>query len=192
MNGIDVSAYQGEIDWAAVKASGQVDFAYAKASEGASFTDEQYARNAQKCREAGMLFGAYHYFRFDTQVSAQSSHFLNVAQVKRGDLVPMVDVEEGLGGIAMLAGFLGMLQEALKVMPIVYTYPAFWEGTMGGSDALAGHPLWIAEYNDDEAPTLPAGWKTWRLWQYSDKGQVAGIAGKVDLDRSNGELLVVP
>jgi len=193
VNGIDVSAYQSQPDWAAVKRSGRVQFVYAKATEGASFIDEQYARNSQKCREHAIAFGAYHFFRFDVDAAAQAANFLRVAAIRRGDLVPAADVESGQGGAGALATFLELVEREIKTAPIIYTNAAFWEGPMGGTDAFAGrYPLWIAQYNDDPAPALPAGWKAWKLWQYSSSGSVPGITGDVDLDRSNGDLLQVP
>ena len=57
---------------------------------------------------------------------------------------------------------------------------------MGGTDAFSGHPFWVAEYNNDDAPTLPNGMTQWVLWQYSSSGTIPGIAGRVDLDKLNG------
>jgi len=193
VNGIDVSAYQSRPDWATVKRSGLVQFAYAKATEGAGFIDEQYARNARICREQAIAFGAYHVFRFDVDAAAQASNFLRTAAIKPGDLAPAADVESGQGSAGALATFLELVEREIKTAPIIYTNAAFWEGTMGGTDAFAGrYSLWIAQYDDAPAPTLPAGWKAWRLWQYASTGNVPGIAGDVDLDRSNGDLVRVP
>jgi lysozyme len=194
MTGIDVSTYQGDIDWAAVKASGKAGFAYAKATEGTAFTDDRFAHNYATMKLRNVPRGAYHFFRFAADPVAQADHFLNAVPLERGDLLPMVDVEvsDGVSDIGAmvqsLAAFLQRVEGRLggKRM-VIYTGYAFWGAAMGGSDAFSGHPLWIAEYNDGAAPALPNGWNAWAIWQYSDAGSIPGIGGNVDMDRLNGE-----
>lgn len=193
--GIDVSSYQGFIDWAAVSSSGEVAFAYTKATEGVSVSDSQFARNWQVLSQRREIKrGAYHFFHFTSDPVAQANFFLAAANFQAGDLLPMVDVEvnDGVTDITqcvnILSQFLDCVERALggkKV--IVYTSYGFWNGSMNGSDAFSGHPLWIAEYNSDNAPTLPNGWNDWVIWQYESNGQINGITGDVDMDRLNGD-----
>lgn len=190
LHGLDCSTYQGQVDWAAVKDSGQVDFAFSKATEGVNEIDDQFARNAQVCRERGIAFGAYHFFHPDIDGESQARHFITVAKPAVGNLVPMVDVEIDSGCsadaiIAQLAKFTRYCEGILKTKIIIYTDYGFWNDNVAGSDAYSGHPLWIAEYNHDVAPTLPSGWHNWTIWQHCSTGQVPGITGDVDLDVLN-------
>jgi lysozyme len=194
--GIDISTFQGTIDWGAVAQSKKVDFAYAKATEGETFADDQFARNWQTMKLRSVPRGAYHFFRFAGDPIRQADHFISVVQPEKGDLLPMVDVEvdDGVKSIdakvGALASFIGRVEKALGGRRmVIYTGYGFWNGSMGGSDAFSGHPLWIAEYNSDLQPALPAGWNSWSIWQYSDAGSIPGIAGNVDLDRLNGDTL---
>lgn len=190
LSGIDVSVYQGQIDWAAVKDSGSVDFAYAKATEGANEIDPAFARNQQVCAERGIPFGAYHFFHPEIDGETQARHFLTVAKPKVGQLIPMVDVEIDSGCspaeiIEQLAKFDRYCEGILKAKIIIYTDYGFWQSNVNGSDAFSGHQLWIAEYNHDKQPTLPNGWSDWAIWQHSSSGSVPGIVGDVDLDVLN-------
>lgn len=196
MKGIDISTFQGTIDWGAVAQSQQIGFAYVKATEGGSFVDDQFARNWKTSALRGVPRGAYHFFRFAIDPLKQADHFVSVISPTKGDLLPMVDVEVDDGVISVdakvdaLSTFIVRVEKALGGRHmVVYTGYGFWNGSMGGSDAFSGHPLWIAEYNDDAAPALPAGWNDWLIWQYSDAGRVPGINANVDLDRLNGESL---
>jgi lysozyme len=196
VKGIDISTFQGTIDWAAVSQSKQVDFAYAKATEGETFTDDRFERNWQTMKLRNVPRGAYHFFRFKGDPVRQADHFLSVIDPQKGDLLPMVDVEvdDGIGNIETkvnaLSGFINRVEKALGgSRMVIYTGYGFWNASMGGSDAFSGHPLWIAEYNNDPVPVLPAGWKNWLIWQFSDAGHIPGISGSVDVDRLNGDTL---
>lgn len=194
IHGIDVSGYQTNVDWAAVKESGLVGFVYAKATEGLHETDDQFARNAQVCAERQIPFGAYHFFHPEEDGEAQARHFMQtVAMPKIGQLLPMVDVEIDSGCsaqqiVTQLARFTHYCESVLNHRLVIYTDLGFWNGSVNGSDAFSGHPLWIAEYNSDAAPTLPGGWNTWAIWQYTSSATVPGISGQVDMDILNPSL----
>ncbi|MDE2098141.1 MAG: glycosyl hydrolase family 25 [Patescibacteria group bacterium] len=194
IRGADISSYQGQVDFAAVKASGQIDFIFAKATEGISEVDPQFARNKVVCAERGIPFGAYHFFHPSEDPKAQALHFLRslqsrVAGVQPPELRPMVDVEidEGCSAaqiVSALKAFLATLG-ALGRSVLIYTDYGFWNDNVGGSSAFPDHLLWLAEYNNDAEPTLPGGWTDWVLWQHTASGHVDGISGDVDLDLLN-------
>ena len=98
VRGIDVSSYQGDIDWPTIAKQG-VDFAYVKATEGSSFTDERFEANLRGAREAGLLVGAYHFFSFESRGRSQAEHIVATVPAD-GDLLPVaIDVEPtGLQG----------------------------------------------------------------------------------------------
>lgn len=195
-NGIDVSDFQPGIDWGAVKASGQVQFVYSKASEGDGFVGDTFVPNHDACKAHGIPFGPYHFFRPYVDPIAQANHFLAAINGYNGQLLPMVDVEvtdgasyEGI--IASLAKFNQTVEAKIGKRIIIYTDYGFWNGSMNGTDAFSGHFLWIAEFNQDDQPTLPNGWNDYVIWQHADNGSIPGIEGDVDLDRLNGDDLGV-
>jgi len=196
MDGIDVSRFQGTIDWAAVKATGSVDFVIAKATEGLSLVDDQFARNLSVCKERGIPIGAYHFFHPHSDPKAQADHFLSVVDVDDLDILPAVDVE--LSDNVAQAGIVQALSTFIQAIEkktngkrmLLYTFYSFWNDTMHGSDAFSGHPLWLAEYNQDPSPTLPLGFSNYAIWQYSKTGNIDGIAGDVDLNRLSSDSLL--
>jgi len=181
--GIDVSHYQGRIDWRTVEGDG-VGFAFVKATEGTSFVDPAFRRNWNALGETRILRGAYHRFRPGRDAVAQAEHFLAVAPVADGALPPVLDVEatDGVSDARLVRGvraWLAAVERRTGVRPVVYTKPAFRRAHLG--NALDDYPLWIAEYGVD-SPSHPR----WTFWQHSERGRVAGIPKAVDLDRFNG------
>lgn len=184
--GIDVSHWQGTIDWDAVAADGVV-FAFIKATEGGDYTDPRFAANWAAARRAGVVRGAYHFFRPQTDGAAQAAHFLRTVPLAEGDLPPVLDVEvtDGKSAEAVAAGvrtWVQAVEAATGRRPIVYTRASFWTAQMG---SFGAYPLWVAHYRAAE-PNVPAGWSRWTFWQHTDAGRVAGIAGDVDLNWFNG------
>jgi GH25 family lysozyme M1 (1,4-beta-N-acetylmuramidase) len=201
--GIDVSHWQGQISWVQVGASGY-GFAFAKATEGKTFTDATYPLNRSGAGAAGMRVGAYHFARptgtSDAAVAAsaiaQADYFLAFAQPRRGDLVPVLDLEKsgGLSSARLTAwtqAWLDQLAARLGVKPVIYASPSFWKTALGDTPifALAGNRLWIAHWTKAGLPILPgAGWGGlgWTFWQWTDCVRVPGIVNCVDGDRFNG------
>src|SRR5918993_881303 len=123
--GIDVSHFQGHVDWQAVKAAG-CDFAFAKATEGAGVTDPFFAANWAGMQAAGLPRGAYHFFRAAEPAAQQAAHFLSTAGFEPGDLPPVLDIElnDGVTGEPLVEGvqtWLDAVESAAGVAPIVYT-----------------------------------------------------------------------
>lgn len=195
-NGIDVSDFQGDIAWSDVHASGLVAFAYAKATEGTDFVAETFLPNHAGCKAVGIPFGAYHFFRPETDGAEQAKHFLEAINGYQGTLLPMVDVEVSDGFdaehiVTELAAFNATVEKTLGGKRlIIYTDMGFWNDAVGGSDAFSGHLLWLAQFNAEPSPTLPMGWSSYAIWQYADNGAIAGIEGSVDLDRLSPSLTI--
>ena len=192
--GIDVSHWQGAIDWAAVASSG-VRFAIAKATDGRQFVDETYLTNKAGAELNGIVFGAYHFARPDGSAGdavAEADHFVDHAQLGGGNLIPVLDLER-TGGLSdaevttWILTWLARVHERTGVRPMVYTSPSGWEERTGDTTAVAdaGYTvLWVAHWNTD-APRVPAanwGGHGWTFWQTSSCGSVRGIAGCVDVD----------
>jgi GH25 family lysozyme M1 (1,4-beta-N-acetylmuramidase) len=191
--GIDVSHWQGSIDWRTVRAAG-VGFAYLKASEGTSFVDDRYALNRFLARTAGVPAGAYHFARPSANkgdATAEADHFLDTAAPQPGDLLPVLDLEDdgGLDSDSLTVWtlqFVARVRERLGIAPMVYVSPSFWRTSLDGALVIAGwgSPLWIAHWRT-ASPDIPArGWqgRGWTVWQWSSRGLVSGITGEVDLD----------
>jgi len=189
--GIDVSHYQGVIDWAKVKAAG-IQFAFIKATDGATGTDPMFATNVKGCMAVGLPWGAYHFFRPGENAAAQAAHFLSVADfivtgIACGKVLPpALDLELGPLTFAEAMIWLDQVDEALGNTPMVYISPAFAAANIEPGDPAGAYPLWIAEYGPRATPTIPDPWGGWEFWQHSAAGEIDGIAGTVDLDWFHG------
>jgi lysozyme len=187
--GVDVSYYQGVIDWTAAKGAG-VQFAFVRVSDGTRLSDPKFAANWSATSAAGIAHGAYQFFRPDEDPVAQADLLIAaVGSYKTGDLPPVIDVETtgGVDAATLAQGvdtWLTKVSNGLGVTPIIYTGPSFWRSNLESVDDAAD-PLWVAEYTS-QCPQVAGAWTTWSFWQYSQTGQLAGFSGAVDLDRFNG------
>ncbi|MFD2288349.1 glycoside hydrolase family 25 protein [Pedobacter petrophilus] len=191
IHGIDVSYYQGKINWPKVKAMKEdevkISFAFIKATEGILQVDPYFQRNWREAPKAGIVCGAYHFFRPKKSGSAQAKFFLQVANVEKGDLPPVVDVEtlDGVTPLRMrleLSDFLTYVEMKTGVRPIIYTGLKFYEDNLKGK--LDEYPLWIAHYYQ---PRLRLDKSRWKFWQHSDKAKINGIGHVVDFNAFNGD-----
>jgi lysozyme len=194
--GPDVSSHQhiAPLSWPAVRASGH-RFAFIKATEGVSYTNPYFASDWQAARDVGLIRGAYHYARPSVGTAElQAQRLVAVAGPAQalGELAPVLDLEV-TGGLSpdelstWAQEFLDEVRRLTGRTAIVYTYPNFWRDAMAGTTAFTGHPLWIASYTSAPVPRMPA-WPSWTFWQYTARGSVAGVVGRVDLNRFNGGL----
>ena len=185
-----MSYYQETIDWPRVRRAG-IQFAFIRLSDGAQLRDSRFATNWTEAKRAGLVRGAYQFFRPDQSVNAQADLMI-AAMAGRDptDLPPVIDIEVD-GGLAAAvvaeraAAWITRVRAALGVEPIVYTGSDLWRS--GGAEPIASQLLWIAHYTRG-CPVLPAPWTRWTLWQYTESGAVPGIEGPVDLDRLAGAL----
>lgn len=198
--GIDVSTYQGTIDWERVKNAGN-SFAFAKATEGIHTVDTTFAANWAGMQAAGISRGAYHFYRATRDPAQQAQHFLDVLTSAGGltdtDLPPALDLEDNngaaqIGSTALISGvttWLSHVSDATGRIPIIYTAPSFWRTYM--NNQFGQYFLWIANYGVPK-PHVPDGWDRWSFWQYADNGNVDGIQGPVDLDHFAGTQADLP
>jgi lysozyme len=198
--GMDVSHWQETIDWTAVGGS-DVKFSFTKATDGREFVDPRYTENKSGAAAAGIAFTAYHFARparqtVDNDAVTQGNHFVDNAQLGPGNLIPVLDLENtGCLGVTALQNWTRQWLETVTdrlggVKPFIYTNPSFWHTMMGDTTEFAatGYPLWIAHWRAS-SPALPAAnWAGagWTFWQWTDCGEVPGIAGCVDRDVLNG------
>jgi len=184
--GLDVSMWQGEIDWQAVAAAGY-RFVIIKASEGLNYVDPCFAANWDGAKQAGLLVSAYHVFWPTLSGEKQAKHFLDTLGERKADFPLAVDVERrgASNSGAAVEAFLLIVKEADGRNPLVYTAQGVWNAAVGWAPGWHCYPLWVADY-DAASPAMPAGWDDWAIWQYSNKGSVPGIEGHVDLDMFQG------
>jgi GH25 family lysozyme M1 (1,4-beta-N-acetylmuramidase) len=189
--GVDVSYYNSTINWTKVKAAG-IGFVIVRVSDGMVFHDPKFATYWAGAKQAGLVRGAYQFFRPNQSVTAQADLMISaIGTPQPGDLPPIIDVEV-TGGVspASLASkvqtWVARVKQATGVQPIIYTGKYFWRDQVGGANPGTA-PLWIAQYTS-QCPDLPRPWTTWAFWQHSESGRVSGISGQVDLNTFNGSL----
>jgi lysozyme len=185
VHGIDVSAYQGRIDWPEV-ARNRVRFAFIKASEGGTLRDPRFARNWREGRKAGVLCGAYHYFQPNRDGLTQANLFTQTVPLAPGDLPPVLDVEAAnFHDVAVMrrevARWLQLVEAHYGVRPILYSNHSFYKRYLAGH--FDQYPLWLAHY-EVERPAMPRS--KWIIWQHSDEAYVPGIRGVVDFNVFQG------
>jgi lysozyme len=191
LEGIDVSHWDGTVDWAQVKASGR-SFAIAKATEGTTYKDPQFAANWAGMKQHGVVRGAYHFFHSNADPIVEADHFLQVmGPLEPGDLPPTLDLEvtDGQSKAVITDTAIQWLDHVAAMTgtkPILYTSPAFVTGSMGSPAGLETHALlWIANWGVT-CPDVPAPFTSWGFWQYDDMGSVPSITGNCDLNVFDG------
>jgi len=190
VKGVDVSVYQGTVDWTSVKGAG-IDFAIARISDGSAL-DTDFAANWSGMKTAGLVRGAYQYFEPGQDPTTQANIVISaVGMLGSGDLPVTADMETTGGQSAAtiaanLETWMAAVQAGTGKVPMVYTAEGYWDSDVA-STAFASNPLWVANWGVT-CPTLPTGWSNWELWQDADDGTVAGITGGVDTDEFNGSL----
>ncbi len=174
--GVDVSYYQGNVDWHALAAQG-VEFAFIKATEGIDHNDTQFAMNWENARESAVYVGAYHFFRFENDGAEQAENFIRTVPVTENTLPPVIDVElyESLDGEPDVAQTQQELREMLELLeahygkkPILYAAPNTYRTYI--RDFADDYPIWISNYYYEP-------YFDWTFWQYTDSGLLEGYDG---------------
>jgi len=191
IHGIDVSKYQQTISWDAVREMKvkdvQLGFVFIKATEGIENTDPQFKRNWKKSKQAGMVRGAYHFFLATKDGREQADNFISSVNLEKGDLPPVVDIEQTYGvNQALLKKelkeWLDIVEYYYGVKPIIYTNVDFYSRYLGKD--FNAYPLWAAHYYQYDTPRIE---RKWDFWQHSEEGRVNGILSKVDFNVFNGD-----
>lgn len=191
--GIDVSVWQGEINFDKVKDSG-IKAVYIRAGEGTNIVDRYFERNYENAKKAGLKYGFYHYVtaRSVSEAEEQADFFANLIRTKPYDMRAAMDFEN-LSGISareavdIAQAYLERLDQRLGHTPAVYSDA--YDAQSVWRSHLTKYPLWVADYGASR-PYSTGGWETWSGFQYEDKGKVKGIDGHVDLDYFRGEIFL--
>lgn len=185
--GIDVSHYQGNIDWDKVVNGTPISYVYLKATEGASLVDDTYERNLTEARRVGLSVGSYHFYRPNVDWKKQFDNMTSVVKTENQDLVPIIDIEHrgsvsAEDFIADLRSFIEKVTAYYGKKPLLYTYHNFYNRYLQGE--FTDYHFMIARYRSD-SPTLNDG-KDYIMWQYTQTGSIPGIRGHVDRSKIMG------
>ncbi len=194
VQGIDVSSWQGDINWDAVAGSG-IRFAIVRIGDG-TYRDRTFASNWSNARRVGLIRGAYQFFEPQQDPVVQAD--IVVAAVGRlgaGDLPVVCDVEAPNPGVspatyvARLRTWVDRVEAGTGRRPIIYTGRYYWDPFVASSYfPQNGYPLWHAQYTSASCPNINDRWHDWLMWQYTSSGSVPGIGGRVDRNVFNGSL----
>ena len=193
--GVDVASYQGEVAWDTLWSSG-VRWAYTKAAEGTYYSNPYFAKQYDGSKDVGMIRGAYHFATPDTTGGAtQADYFVDHGGgwSKDGRTLPgVLDIEwnpygascygkSKSGMVTWITDFLNRYKARTGRAAVIYTATSWWTDCTGNYSGFgSANPLWIARYAS-EVGTLPAGWSTHTMWQYTSTGPTVG-----DHDKFNG------
>ena len=189
VHGIDVSHYQGDIDWKMLGQTRQgqfpIQFIFMKATEGGDYTDDRFAANFDSARVHGFVRGAYHFYNPKTDANKQADFFIQSVKLEPGDLPPVLDIEKKGKDMKKLQAdlkvWLRKVENHYGVKPIIYASYKFKTRYLNDS-VFNTYPYWIAHYYVDSVRYEG----DWRFWQHTDVGTLPGIYEKVDLNVFNG------
>ena len=191
IHGIDVSRHQEDIHWDAVKDMKvnniAVGFTFIKATEGTDMVDEKYATNMRNAMAANIPRGAYHFFIGSKNGKLQAANFVENVYLKKGDLPPVLDVEQANGASVIqlqerIADWLKLVEKRYKVKPIIYSNIGFYNKYLAGK--FDDYPLWVAHYLEKNRPRIL---RKWSFWQHNESGHINGINTNVDFNVFNGD-----
>lgn len=186
--GVDVSSWQGYIDYEKVRRDG-IEIVYIKSSEGSNFKDPYFDTNYENAKRYGLKVGVYHFLtaRNEREAREQAEFFHKVIEGKEIDCRLAMDFEQ-FGGIGreeirrVSKAFIEEVERITKKEVIIYSDLSNARGVFS-TDELTKYPLWIAYYgNYRELNNINLRWEKWTGVQYDDKGKVRGIRGDVDRD----------
>ncbi len=199
--GIDVSHYDGTINWLQVAAVPKI-FAWAKATEATNYTDPTFTTNMTNGEAAGVKMGGYHFAHPETNsASSEASYYLGVAgtYITSCELIPALDLEDPSGGPSLISSmtstaltnwvqqWMTAVKNQTGITPVIYT-----NGSIASymNSSVNTYPLWMADPDGSATspPTNIGVWTNWAFKQYSWTGTVPGISAQVDLNVFNGNM----
>ena len=191
VHGIDISHYQGEIDWNMLKqtrsARFPVRFIFMKSTEGGDYSDKTFQANFDSARAHGFIRGAYHFYNPKTDPVKQADFFIHTVRLEKGDLPPVLDIEKKGKDTKKLQNdlkvWLRKVEAHYGVKPIIYASYKFKTKYLTDS-VFNAYPYWIAHYYVDSVRYEG----DWKFWQHTDVGTLPGISEQVDLNIYNGSM----
>jgi lysozyme len=191
IHGIDVSKYQRNINWEEVKnmevKGVKIGFAFIKATEGIGNVDAQFRRNWLEAENENICKGAYHFFISGKNGKKQANNFIEIVDLKKGDLPPVLDIEQSYGVPAdeikkEVTEWLLIVEKNYGVKPVIYTNIDFYNNYL--QNYFDAYPIWIAHYLQPVKPRID---RTWSFWQHNENGRINGIKTPVDFNVFSGD-----
>lgn len=189
--GLDVSEFQGNIDWTLVKTIENdypLEFVFIRATAGNDREDGRFAANWLGAKENKIIRGAYHYYRPNENSLEQAELFIKTVKLQKGDLPPVLDIEklpkeQSLKNMKLgLNRWLKAIEAHYKVKPIIYTSEKYYDDFL--KEEFSDYLFWIANYNFYREKIA----NDWLFWQFTEKANIPGIKGNVDVNIYNGDL----
>ena len=193
IQGIDVSYWQGDIDWRKVRAAG-IQFAFIKATEGGDHLDPKFLQNWHGAKRAGIARGAYHFIYWCRLASEQAEWFVRNVPRDPDALPPVLDLEWHTHSktcpkkisrelaLKKTKIILEAMERHTGKRPIIYTDPAFHRDVLKGE--FKSYHYWLRSVAAE--PHEDYGDRKWAFWQFTTTGSVPGIEGHVDRNIYNG------
>ncbi|CAI2932733.1 glycoside hydrolase family 25 protein [Aminobacter niigataensis] len=192
VHGVDVSRWQGEIDWPKLRTQG-ANFAYIKATDGGDHLDPMFRKNWRAAEAAGLRRGAYHFFYWCRTAGEQADWFIRNVPKVAGALPPVIDVEYNgessckrrlsrAKTLEKMQVFMDKLERHYGQRPIIYTAPDFYRDNLRGE--FLDYPFWLRAVAEPPSKVYPG--RKWVFWQYSGSGLSHGVEGKIDLNVFRG------
>ncbi len=192
VHGVDISRWQGEIDWPRLRTQG-ANFAYIKATDGGDHLDPMFMKNWNRAKKAGVKRGAYHFFYWCRTAGEQADWFIRNVPRDPDALPPVIDVEyNGESScrfrlsrakvLEKMQVFMDKLERHYGKRPVIYTAPDFYRDNLAGE--FKSHPFWLRAVAAHPSTVYPG--RKWLFWQYSGSGLSQGVEGKIDLNVFHG------
>ena len=187
--GLDISRHQGEIDWDKLSnyqfEYHKIDFVFIKATESDNWSDKNFFRNWKEAKNHNIVRGAYHFFDPNESAEKQMNNFFNKVNLEKGDLPPMLDVEQESRIStseyrSKVLKCLKLLEHHYKLKPLLYVNKNFYDSYFS-TDGFNNYPLWISSLVNTEPIQ-----REWVIWQFSHTGIIPGIGEYVDVNVFNG------
>ena len=184
-DGIDVSEWQGSIDFSLVKEAG-IDVVYIRSSEGNNYIDPYFRDNYENAKGNALKVGFYHYLtaRSTSEAQAQAEFFVSVIKGTSPDCRLAMDFESfgdlSISEINEISEVFLSEVERLSGKDVVIYSDAFNAGNTFSTELSSQYPIWVADYFVSEPAN--GNWDTWVGFQYTDRGRISGISGNVDRD----------
>ncbi len=193
VHGVDVSRWQGNVNWEKLRAQG-ANFAYIKATDGGDHLDPMFTRNWRAADAAGLKRGAYHFFYWCRTAGEQADWFIRNVPKVDGALPPVIDVEWNGDSscqrrpsrekvLEKMQVFMDRLERYYGQRPIIYTAPDFYRDNLQG--AFLDYPFWLRAVARHPSKVYPD--RKWLFWQYSGSGLSHGVTGRIDLNVFHGD-----
>ncbi len=188
VKGADISAHNGEIDFYKLRQYGGIGFVMIKATEGAQWQDSNFRHNFRCARQAGMKVGAYHFFRFDAEPELQALNIISTLRGIEPDMPVAIDVEEWTNPTGIHPDTIAkrIVQTvdylyARGINSMIYTNKKGYRRIVSRINREPRMPLWICSLSSD----MPE--HRFSFWQYSHRGRLDGLEGKIDLNVFAGD-----